>query len=1114
MRSRVFLAILLAAGLSFGAPRCLVAQADNAAVSFWDHRAGVRLLAFAPDGKTMATVQGNEQQTIALWDLATMTRKREWSDTGVVSELVLSPNGRLLAATTLVSENEDVKNATKPTVVVWDVTTGNRQHTFNFEDNIQIVRLAFTPDGKELVGADDSGSVRFWNLATGKQRAQVKLERGKNQNRGPSWLVFTPNLDTAVGVATDDQAARVWDVSTGKLKRSVPYNVAQGAYIALAPDGKALAIGTVRSDGSPNELKLWNLVTGKERRTWKEEDGPLYAVAFSPDGKLLASASAHTVRLRDVSTGKETATLEVPPDATQLAFSPNGKLLATFGRQQGARLWDVTNGKERLSPADEAERDRRETIYRKQQSRQQEARAAQASARNDAKKRLDPAGQSLLEEQVLRARRAEYALAMGQAQRASERWQFREARALLDSLRPAEGERDLRGFDWHYLHGKLPRETILFEHRDARLGPAAVSPDGEAVALVVPDPKTPQRGNLTLFDTRTGKQTGVLGACNFPVHALTFSPDGLLLAMSAGNPEKNETAITLWDTTRRRVATTLRGHSGVVSALQFAPDGRTLAAASTGGTLRLWDVQTGKVRHVLHSGKKLPFTSVAFSPDGRTLAAGAGQTLAAQMLEEEKTGVPVRLWDVETGKQKGELPYLKDATAIAFAPFTRHLATSHGGTVVLWDAASLRPIGSFQAVEGPLLFVDHGQQLLCNLALFDPLTGTERARWESTLVPFRPVTTAVPMKVGGVVYEEVPPAPRRPPVYDAQTLLAVAVSGSERVTAVVSDARTVRLVDFRVRDEPRRLDGPDDILVDLAFSRDGKSLLALGNELSRWDAITGRSMRSPFRLANFSGEVVPRVFQFKDRGQSVVSVDGVELPLADFVALNGSAILEKDQMSYHRALALSPDGKTLATAVSLPTLIDGKGEENNVEIITLRDTSTGKGRAMVKTGKLPLLRDQAAFSPDGRRLVTWAEDVVLWDETGKEVDRIRPPGRVWDVRFAADGKTPATLLVSDRDNSNVRLWDVATGEARATLRGLVGLTALKVSPDGKLIASGDEGGSVRLWDAQTGHLRLTLRGHRSAVDRLAFRPDSRAIAAAGSGVPVSLWSLDRAESRR
>src|SRR5205085_6199242 len=111
------------------------------------------------------------------------------------------------------------------------------------------------------------------------------------------------------------------------------------------------------------------------------------------------------------------------------------------------------------------------------------------------------------------------------------------------------------------------------------------------------------------------------------------------------------------------------------------------------------------------------------------------------------------------------------------------------------------------------------------------------------------------------------------------------------------------------------------------------------------------STRSPFRLGIF-GERFSHVFHFKDKGQSVVSVHGVELPLADFVALHGGAIMSNEQDSGLNALALSPNGRTLATAVYAPTVIDGMEPANVIEAITLRDTSTGKVRVTLKTGKI------------------------------------------------------------------------------------------------------------------------------------------------------------------
>src|SRR5215831_7147965 len=91
---------------------------------------------------------------------------------------------------------------------------------------------------------------------------------------------------------------------------------------------------------SAQELKLRATLT---HELWGDRDSHLaVSVAFSGDGKMLASAGRWTVKLWDVATGKEKATLRDGSGFIQtVALSSDGKLLASAGYGKTIWLWDV-----------------------------------------------------------------------------------------------------------------------------------------------------------------------------------------------------------------------------------------------------------------------------------------------------------------------------------------------------------------------------------------------------------------------------------------------------------------------------------------------------------------------------------------------------------------------------------------------------------------------------------------------------------------------------------------------------------------------------------------------------------------------------------------------------
>jgi len=88
----------------------------------------------------------------------------------------------------------------------------------------------------------------------------------------------------------------------------------------------------------------------------------------------------------------------------------------------------------------------------------------------------------------------------------------------------------------------------------------------------------------------------------------------------------------------------------------------------------------------------------------------------------------------------------------------------------------------------------------------------------------------------------------------------------------------------------------------------------------------------------------------------------------------------------------------------------------------------------------------------------------------------------------------------------VRLWDTATGQMVRTLIGQAApVQGVAYSPDGRTLAAAGSDGTIRLWDTATGQELLSLRGHAGSASRVAFSPDGQVLASTGVDRTVRIW---------
>jgi WD40 repeat protein len=595
----------------------VVSGAEDQVIKVWElssgrlvhslagHTGPVWSVAVTPDGRQV--VSGSHDQTIKVWELDTgrLVRSLKGHTAAITSVAIIPDRGREASPEgSGGSGRQVVSGALDKTVKVWELDTGRL--VCSLEGHTGPVRsVAVTPDcgaspegsggsGRQVVSGAADNTVKVWELSSG------RLIRSLEGHTAAVTSVAITSNGRQVVSGAEDQTVKVWELGTGRLVRSLEGHTGPVWSVAVTPDGAASPEGSegsnrqIVSGANDQTVKVWELDTGRLVRSLAGHAGSVRSVAVTPDGhQVVSGAGDRTVKTWELGSGRTARSLEGHTDwVWSVVVTPDGRQVISGAGDKTVKVWELGSGQ----------------LVRSLEGHTDWVRSVTVTP--DGRQIVSGASDGTIKVWELDTGRLVRSLE-GHA------GSVRSVVVTPDGRQIVSGAEDQGVKVWELASGRLVRS--LAGHM-ARVRSVAVTPDGQQIVSGASD------GTIKVWELGSGQIVRSLAGHAEGVNSVAITPDGRQVVLGA-----EDRAVKVWDLASGRLAWSLEGHTGSVRSVAVTPDrgappegreggGYQVVSGASDGTVKVWELATGRCETLF--GNDAPLRSLALSPDSRWLVCG------------------------------------------------------------------------------------------------------------------------------------------------------------------------------------------------------------------------------------------------------------------------------------------------------------------------------------------------------------------------------------------------------------------------------------------------------------------------------------------------------------